>query len=373
MDKNAKIIIAVVVAAIVVVAVVAAALLMNKGNGNTTVQYINLAPKDMKAHLTDGDIDAYIAWEPYVSDSIVGGVGTALLWSSDLMPNHPCCVVAVSDAFLSGPNGVVLTERFLKAHLEATAWMNDALAHPSGANYTLLVEMAVKFTGRSAAVIQAAFEHLEFKTEMTEQFKDSLKTFTDMYIELNATSTAVVTGQGYSSTTDFVNKFVNGTPLDAAASIEPSSTIVNEGNPIRMGYLLGDLHQMAQVVAQNVSVGEGKSLFTKYGISVTNSTGAPYANGGAEMSLGFKTGAEDIGYLGAPPAIINHLNSGIGIKVVAQANTEGSGIVVKVGSGITSLKGLVNKTVATPGESSIQFLLLKNALEEQGLQLKIKT
>ena len=81
----------------------------------------------------------------------------------------------------------------------------------------------------------------------------------------------------------------------------------------------------------------------------------------------------DIGYLGAPPAILQHLNAGIGTTSISQANSEGSGLVVKSGSGITSLKALVNKTVATPGESSIQFLLLKIALEREGLSLEIKT
>lgn len=88
---------------------------------------------------------------------------------------------------------------------------------------------------------------------------------------------------------------------------------------------------------------------------------------------GFAAAAVDIGYLGAPPAILNHLNAGVGTTIVAQANSEGSGIVVKAGSGIVNLDGLVNKTVATPGPSSIQFLLLKIALQREGYELKIKT
>jgi NitT/TauT family transport system substrate-binding protein len=87
----------------------------------------------------------------------------------------------------------------------------------------------------------------------------------------------------------------------------------------------------------------------------------------------FAAGAVDIGYLGAPPAIVNHLNSGVGTTIIAQANSEGSGIVVAAGSGIVNLDGLVNKTIATPGPSSIQFLLLKIALQREGYELKIKT
>jgi NitT/TauT family transport system substrate-binding protein len=67
------------------------------------------------------------------------------------------------------------------------------------------------------------------------------------------------------------------------------------------------------------------------------------------------------------------MNSGVKALIIAQANSEGSGLVVKANSGIHNLEDLVNKTVATPGESSIQFLLLKIALDREGLDLKIKT
>jgi len=374
MDKNTKIILAVVIAVVVVAGTISAAVLLM--GHSEAVNYLTIAPKDMKVALSNGDIDGYIAWEPFVSDSVVAGVGTVLEWSSEMMPNHPCCVVAVSTSFLKGPNGLELTERFLKAHEDATAWMNDALEHPSSSNYTLLVDLAVQFTKRNASVVKEAFGHLKFSFQMGSEFKESLRTFTDMYIELNMTSTSKLTTRGYSSATDFINKFVNDTPLAGASAIQPSDTIINagKGNEIKLGFLDGDLHQMAQVVAQNVTAGGGvKSMFTKYGINVTNAVGAPYAAGGAEMTVGFATGGADIGYLGAPPAILNHLNGGVQVTIVAQANTEGSGIVVRTGSGIDSLEGLVNKTVATPGESSIQFLLLKNALEEKGLSLKIKT
>jgi NitT/TauT family transport system substrate-binding protein len=372
MDK--KILIALVVAAVVVVAAVAAALLMMGGNEKGgTVYYITVAPKDMKASLSTGQIDAYIAWEPYVSDSVVGGIGEVMMWSEEIMPNHPCCVVAVSNSFAAGTNGPDLTDRFIKAHVDATVWMNGALSDHSSANYTLLVNMAVQFTQRNASVVEAAFEHIKYGYEMNTGFRSSLEQFTDMYIDTNMTTSQKLTDRGYASTADFISKYVNDSYLTAAGSVTPSSTILNPSSPIRLGYLLGDLHQMAQFVAQNNSVlGTGKSMFENYGLLVTNATGAPYANGGAEMN-GFAAGAVDIGYLGAPPAILNHLNSAIGTKIIAQANSEGSGIVVKAGSGIHDLNGLVNKTVATPGESSIQFLLLKIALQREGLDLKIKT
>jgi NitT/TauT family transport system substrate-binding protein len=373
MDK--KILITIAVATVVLIAAVAAALLMTQGTKEKggTVYYITVAPKDMKAALSTGQIDAYIAWEPYVSDSVEGDVGSVLEWSSQIMPNHPCCVVAVSNSFVAGTNGPELTDRFVKAHIDATKWMNDALSHKDGANYTLLVNMAVQFTQRNETVVKAAFGHLQYGYDMGSNFRSALQQFTDMYISTNMTSNQTMTNRGYSGTADFINKYVNGSYLTSAGAIAPSSTILNPSSPIRLGYLLGDLHQMAQVVAQNHSIlSNGKSMFEDYGLLVTNATGAPFANGGAEMN-GFAAGSVDVGYLGAAPAILNHLNSAIGTTIVAQANSEGSGIVVKVGSGISDLSGLVNKTIATPGESSIQFLLLKIALQKEGIDLKIKT
>jgi hypothetical protein len=251
--------------------------------------------------------------------------------------------------------------------------MADALAHPTGKDYTALVNMAVQFTSRNATVVKAAFEHVKYGYEMAQAFRNALQQFTDMYIDANMTTAAKLKDRGYSSTTDFISEYVNGSYLDAASSITPSNKILNPGNPIRLGYLLGDLHQMAQVVAQNTTAFGGTSMFQKYGLLVTNAAGAPFASGGTEMSLGFAAGAVDIGYLGAPPAILNHLNSGVKAMIVAQANSEGSGLVVGVNSGIHHLDDLVNKTIATPGESSIQFLLLKIALDKRGLDLKIKT
>jgi NitT/TauT family transport system substrate-binding protein len=59
--------------------------------------------------------------------------------------------------------------------------------------------------------------------------------------------------------------------------------------------------------------------------------------------------------------------------IVAQVNTEGSAIVVGVDSGIENISDLEGRTIAAPGESSIQFLLLKSLMEQQGFTLKLKT
>jgi len=371
-----KVIIAIVLAAIVVVGVAAAAVMLNRQGDGGSVKYLAFAPKDMKAALATDQVDAYIAWEPYVSDSVAGHVGEVLMWTEEIMPNHPCCVLVLRTGFLSETNGLELAQRFVKAHMVATEWMNEALADKEGANYTKLVDMAVGFTARNATVVEAAFEHLQFKYEMGASFDSALETFTDMYIELNMTTSSKLADRGYESVEDFVDSYVNESYLVAADPITPSASIINAGSPIRLGYLLGDLHQMAQVVAQNSTVtGTSKSLFETYGLEVEAAVGAPFTNGGAEMDA-FAASNVDIGYLGAPPSIIKHLNAGTGTVIIAQANVEGSGLVVAADSGIHDLHDLVNKTIAVPGppaEQSIQFLLLKIQLEREGLDFVVKT
>jgi len=80
-------------------------------------------------------------------------------------------------------------------------------------------------------------------------------------------------------------------------------------------------------------------------------------------------GQVDIGYLGAPPAINKRVGDQTDTVILAQANSEGSSLIVSVDSDMHELKDLVGETVATPGELSIQHLLLKMALDKEGIAL----
>lgn len=371
MDK--KVLMAIVIAAVVVTAVVATAYMLRSDDGarTGTVYYdTSITVPNMKAALATGMVDGFIAWEPFVSDAYMDGTGEVLMWSSEIMPNHPCCVVVASTNFLETENGPELTKRFLKAHMEATEWMISAIQDHDSDEYSLLVTLAQEFTLRNASVVSAAMSHLEYSYEMDSSFLSALEEFTNMYIDLNITSNETLEEMGYSSVNDFVNTYVNESLLQDAAEVEPSTTIVGT---VRLGYLVGDIHQLAQFVASDSRVlGGEKSIFEKYGLDVIAAEGAPYSSGGSEMDA-FSAGKVDIGYLGAPPAIVKHLNGGTKTTIVAQANIEGSGLVVAKDSGMESLDDLVNKTIAVPNTSSIQFLLLKIALEERGYDFAVKT
>ncbi|MDH4123146.1 MAG: ABC transporter substrate-binding protein [Thermoplasmata archaeon] len=134
---------------------------------------------------------------------------------------------------------------------------------------------------------------------------------------------------------------------------------------VRVGFIAGDIHHLPYAVANDLEIGDGTSMFKIQGLNVT---GKAYANGGAIMQTGFKNKEIDIAYLGAAPAISQHLNLGkssIDTVIVAQVNEEGSLLVAD--PTIDSASDLVGKRVATPGPATIQYLLLKMYLNASGI------
>ena len=80
------------------------------------------------------------------------------------------------------------------------------------------------------------------------------------------------------------------------------------------------------------------------------------------------SGEVDVGYVGIAP-VLSSVEKGVPVKVISSAQTEGSGIVVTEESGILSAADLKGKTIATPGEASIQHVLLTYYLKENGLSI----
>ena len=204
---------------------------------------------------------------------------------------------------------------------------------------------------------QEALGHIVYSNQLTPSVERFFANFTDMFKGLDQISNF----GGFANSTEFANAITNTSYLAMASDMQPSATIL--GN-VRLGYLNGDLHQFARVVAMNTTLWGGKTLFQDYGVNVTSP--APYANGGAVMD-GFAANSIDMGYLGCPPAILKRINADIQIQIVSLVNSEGSAIIGK--TPISSLSQLDGKLVATPGPASIQHLLLLYYCTQNGYQL----
>jgi len=115
--------------------------------------------------------------------------------------------------------------------------------------------------------------------------------------------------------------------------------------PVRMGYLIADIHQIAFFVAYY------EGFYAEEGLRAQR---LEYVNGPTEM-LAFTAGDLDAGYVGVVPALIAK-SKGADFVILASANLEGSAIVAK--HEIETVEDLDGKKVGTPGSGTIQDSLL---------------
>lgn len=262
---------------------------------NLNVNVVIVKPPEMIAVLERGEIDGFIAWEPYPARAFVDG-HTILVTSKDVWPHHPCCVVAVRETYLSENRDVVLA--VLAAHMKATQFIEE---HPEEA-----VIIGEKFTEMPREVIVKALETIEYVYEPNyEGTKEYVQSLLDLgYVE----------PEDVGDVDAFLATFVNKDLIKEAATFSGSGL----GKTVRIGYLKADLHQLALFVAQD------QGYFDEFGLTVDLFT---FSAGPEEMDA---FGAQDIdmGYLGTAPATTKRLNLQIPIVIVAGANNEGSALVV---------------------------------------------
>ncbi|WP_407421315.1 ABC transporter substrate-binding protein [Methanobrevibacter sp.] len=130
----------------------------------------------------------------------------------------------------------------------------------------------------------------------------------------------------------------------------------DDADTVHIGYLPTD-HDAALFVAN------ATGMFKDAGIDVKL---YEYNNGGDMMSA-MASGDLDVGYAGITPVIYS-ISKGVPIKIVAGVQNEGSGLLSD-DSSVKSVSDLKGKIVATPGESSIQSVLLKYDLKKNGMNI----
>ncbi len=264
---------------------------------NLNVNVVIVKPPEMIAVLEKGEIDGFIAWEPYPARAQIEGGHDLLVTSHTIWPHHPCCVVAVREAFLAENREVVLA--VLAAHIKATTFIKE---NPEEA-----VRIGAEFTGMSEDVVKKAMETIEY---VYEPNYEGTKEYVQALIDLGYVNQADV-----GDTDEFLGTFVNKDLVEEAATFSSSGL----DKTVRIGYLKADLHQLALFVALD------QGYFEEFGLKVELLV---FSAGPEEMDA-FGSQDIDMGYLGTAPATTKRLNLGIPIIIVAGANNEGSAIVVR--------------------------------------------
>ena len=130
------------------------------------------------------------------------------------------------------------------------------------------------------------------------------------------------------------------------------------GEEVTIGYLPSD-HDAALFVA------DAQGKFAENGINIK----MVQFNNGGDLMTAMASGDVDVGYVGITP-VLSSIEKGVPVKVISAAQTEGSGIVVAKNSDINSVADLAGKKIATPGEASIQHMLLTYYLKQNGMSIK---
>ncbi len=121
------------------------------------VSTIVLKPPEMIGALRTGQIDGFIAWEPYPAKAQTMGVGQVLLTSNQIWKNHPCCVLIADDGFRKlRPQDV---EGMVKAHVQATDFIHD---YPDEA-----VKIGMKYTGMDEETVRTAMKNVNYTYKLS--------------------------------------------------------------------------------------------------------------------------------------------------------------------------------------------------------------
>jgi len=136
-----------------------------------------LSVGNMEASLEGNQIDAFVAWEPFNAKATNIG-GKYLNKSSEIWPNHPCCIIAASLNFLK--YNPAKAQKIVRVHKRALEWMVD----PS--NHDDLINIAKKYSGIiSNSIIETALVNVGYVYNYTV-FQLEIERFYDDLTNLNS-------------------------------------------------------------------------------------------------------------------------------------------------------------------------------------------
>jgi NitT/TauT family transport system substrate-binding protein len=125
--------------------------LKRSGIKPTELTIMVLKPPEMLSALRSGEIDAFIAWEPYPSKALTDGTGKVMLDSNSIWKDHPCCALIVDRNLLQNRDVV---RGLVRAHVKAIKFIGD--------NRKEAEKIGVKYTGMDEITVGEALKRIKF-------------------------------------------------------------------------------------------------------------------------------------------------------------------------------------------------------------------
>lgn len=252
------------------------------------------------------ELDGGIAWQPQYEAVLESTVrpGVSLMTTAQFDPGHTCCVIGASHEFITSNPDVTI--RFLAGYIDSVNWVNNAIQNKSSEDYTELVELAMERTGISnREVIEASLDSVVYTyggdgegDTATNPLYSLENDIAELLPGLGLDQTVI--RDGFSNTTEFAQRYVNGGFLAEAMDFEPSVTGYSQ-RTVTVGVIAGDIHQIA------IHLGIEKGFFADYGININVSS----ASNGAGVATSLQNGEAVFGFVGAPPLTIQVVNGSL--------------------------------------------------------------
>ena len=156
-------------------------LLKENGMSINDVQHVAMKSSTMTGALGANQLDAMFVPEPYASVAVAGGVGKVLVYSEEIEPNHPCCVIATSDSFIKKhPNEL---KKILAIHNKSVEFINK---NPDKAVKILPRDMII-----DENVQKNTLRDLNFISGLSPEYKQSIIDFSNLEVQLGFLNTTV--------------------------------------------------------------------------------------------------------------------------------------------------------------------------------------
>lgn len=153
---------------------------------NITPSQVDISSVDifmLPSTLASKKVDGYIAYEPYVSIAPYTDVGKVLMYSGDIMPGHPCCVIVARQDFIDQHPQELQT--YLNIHKNSTEFVNSNKNETA----TLVSEEITTNPGLE----KTALTHVIFVSQLNTDFQNKVLNFMNIeigmgYLKKNLTS-----------------------------------------------------------------------------------------------------------------------------------------------------------------------------------------
>lgn len=161
-----------------------------------TLNYIHYQVTELPLALESGDIDAYIAWEPFCAEAVIRGIGSIIYTSHEMYPDHQCCVFYVSRQLYDTRPDIV--EKLVRVHVKGLDYIQE--------NSTDAIASFVSLTGRSTEVCQESWQRMVWGYYVNSE---SMINFTSALI-----AREMILAEDVEDATEFVNGLIDETILN---------------------------------------------------------------------------------------------------------------------------------------------------------------